>query len=177
MLGVVADVATLADEETVTVGVFVLMDAGSELPSDSAGAAAVRVAPLAESGEDSLDVVGLDVGKLLFWKDSDNDLPLTVSEPGAVCAFVRPDTVPVVMVNMPTDVLGDDRFSPGVTCCVTLDQLCCIGPLRTEHWERLEFDWDSSVTCSPDWVGALDHPVGKPLLDSVLMTHPSDIMV
>ena len=169
--GVVDDVGT------VTVGVSVLMDAGSELPADSAGAAAVRVALLAEAGEDTLDVVGLNVRKLLFRKDSDNDLPLTVAEPGARCAFVRPDTVPVVMMNMPTDVLGDDRFSPGVTRCATLVRLRCIGPLRKEHWERLEFDLDSSVACIPDWVGALDHPIGKSLLDGVSMTHPSDILV
>ena len=140
----------------------------SELLADSAGAAAVRVAPLAEAGEDTLDVVGLDVGKLLFRKDSDNDLTLTVAEPGARCVFVRPDTVPVVMMNMPTDVLVDDRFSPGVTCCVTLDRLRCIG---------LAINCDSSVACIPDWVGALDHPVGKPLVDGVLMTHPSDTLV
>ena len=51
---------------TVTVGVSVLMDAGSELPAGSAGAPAVQAAPLTESGEDALDVVGLDVGELLF---------------------------------------------------------------------------------------------------------------
>ena len=41
LLGVVADAAPLADVETVMVGVSVLTDAGSELPADFAGAAAV----------------------------------------------------------------------------------------------------------------------------------------
>ena len=82
-----------------------------------------------EAGEDTLDVVSLDVGKL-FRTDSDDDLPLTVAEPSVMCEFVRPDTVPVVVVNMPTDVLGDDRFSPGVTCCVPLDRPSCIDPMR-----------------------------------------------
>ena len=123
------------------------MDAGSELPADFAGAAAVRVAPLDEAGEDTLDVVGLDVGKLLFQTDSDDDLPLTVAEPSAMCEFVRPDTFPIVMVHMLTDVLGDDRFSPGVTCCILLDRRSCIDSLGKEHWERLVFDWDGSVAC------------------------------
>ena len=46
-----------------------------------------------------------------------------------------------------------------------------------EHWELLEFDWDSSVACISDWVGALDHPVGMPLLDGVSMAHRTDILV
>ena len=43
---------------------------------------------------------------------------------------------------MLADVLGDDRFSPGVSCCVILDQ-----------------------------------PVGKLFLESVLITHTSDIIL
>ena len=82
-----------------------------------------------------------------------------------------------VMLNMPTDVRGDDRFSPGVTGCVTLNRLSCIVPPRKEPWERLKFDWDSSVDCMTDWVGALDHPVRKPRLDGVLMSHPSGIVI
>ena len=54
----------LADVGAVTVGVSVLIDARSELPADFDGAAAVRVAPLDQAGEDTLEVVGLDVGKL-----------------------------------------------------------------------------------------------------------------
>ena len=36
------------------------------------GAVTVQAAPLAEAGEDTLDVVGLDVGELLFRTDSDD---------------------------------------------------------------------------------------------------------
>ena len=61
--GGVAD-AALADVGMVTVGVTVITDAGSELPANFAGTAAVRVAPLAEAGEVTLDVVGLDVVEL-----------------------------------------------------------------------------------------------------------------
>ena len=175
--GGVADAAPLALVGTVTVGLSVLMGAGSELPADSAGAVSVRAAPVAEAGEDKLDVVGMDVRKLLFRTDSDDGLPRTVAEPGVMCKFVRPDTVQVVILNMPTDVLGDDRFSPGVTCCVTLNRLNCIVTPMKELWKHLEFDWDSSVVCMTDWVGALDHPVGKPHLDGVLMSHPSGIVV
>ena len=111
--GGVADAAPLAVVGTVTVGVSVLVDVGSELPASSAGAVAVRVAPLAEVGEDTLDVVGLDVGDLLFRTYSDDSLPMTVAESGAMSKFVRPDAVPVVMLNMLVDIFGDDRFSPG----------------------------------------------------------------
>ena len=129
-----------------------------------------------EAGEDTLDVVGLDVGKLLFRTDSD-DLPLTVAEPSAMCEFVRPDTVPVVVMHMPTDVLGDDRFSPGVTSCVPLDRRRCIDSHGKEHWERLEFYWERFVACISDWVGALDHPFGMPLGDDISMALPTDILV
>ena len=70
------------------------------------------MAPLDEAGEDTLDVVSLDVGKL-FRTDSDDDLPLTVAEPSVMCEFVRPDTVPVIMVNMPTDSLEMTDSLPG----------------------------------------------------------------
>ena len=80
--GAVADAAPLPVVGTVTVGVSVLVDAGSELPAGSAGAAAVRAAPLAEAGEDTLDIVGLDVGELLFRTDSDDGLPMMVAESG-----------------------------------------------------------------------------------------------
>ena len=70
-----------------------------------------------------------------------------VAGPSVMCEFVRPDAVPVVMVHMPTDVLGDDRFSPGVACCVPLDRRSCVDSHGKEHWERLEFDWDSYVAC------------------------------
>ena len=53
----------------------VLTDAGSELPADFPGSVAVRMAPLAEAGEATLDVVGLDVGELSYRTDSDDDLP------------------------------------------------------------------------------------------------------
>ena len=100
-----------------------------------------------------------------------------MAEPGAMYEFVRPDTVLVVVGNVPTGVFGDDRFSPGVTCGVPLDRQRYIVPHGKEHWEHLEFDWDSSVACVFAWVGALDHPVGKPLLDGASMAHTSDILV
>ena len=168
------------------------------------------------------------------------------------------------MVNVQTNVIGDDRFSPGVGYCVPLDRQNCIDLSGKEHREFLENDWDSSVTCgygsldalhccdlhvsetvwagsgpgeaddvrlapvdgdmdrrfvlpgsdlpdvpemvivtsqsasavswtdecvvagfdvavavflpdSCDWMGALDHPFGVPLLDGTSVTHPADI--
>ena len=35
--------------------------------------------------------------------------------------FVRLESVPVVQTYMSTDVGGDDRFSPGVTDCASLN--------------------------------------------------------
>ena len=103
----------------------------------------------------------MDVGKLLFRTESDDGLLMTVAEPGAMCKYVRPDTVQVIMLNMLTDVLGDDRFSPGVPCCVTLNRLSCIVPPRNEPWKHLEFDWTSSVDCMTDWWVQIGSPCEK----------------
>ena len=175
--GVVADAAPLTDVGTVTAGVSVLTDAGSELPADFAGVAAVRAAPLAEAREVTLDVVGLDVGEFLCRTDSDDDLPPMVAGHIAMSEFLRSDVVPVGMVDMPTAVLGDDRFSPGVTSCIPLDRPNCMDHHGREHWKLLEFGWDCSVACLSDCVGALDHPVKMPLLDGVSMAHPTYISV
>ena len=59
----------------------VLTDAGSELAADFAGAAAVRVAPLAEAGEVTLDVVGLEVAEL-SQTDADGEFSLVVGPHG-----------------------------------------------------------------------------------------------
>ena len=46
---------------------------------------------------------------------------LTVAELIAVNGFAHRDVVLVVMVNIQTNVIGDDPFSPGVGYCVPLD--------------------------------------------------------
>ena len=74
--------------QPLTVGVSVLMDDGSELPVNFAGAAAVRVAPLAEAGEVTLNMIGLDVGELSFQTDYNDDLSPTVAEPIAMYEFI-----------------------------------------------------------------------------------------
>ena len=121
-------------------------------------------------------MVGLDVGGLLFRMDSDVGLLVAVAESDAISTIVRSDVGPVVVLHVLVDALGDDRFSPGVSCCEVWNHLSCIVPPRTEDWDRLEFHWDSSVDCIPDGVNAWDHPVGKLLLDGVLISHPSDIL-
>ena len=85
---------------TVTAYVSVLPVAGSELPANSDGDAAVRAAPLDEAVENTLDVVGLNVGQSWFRTDSEVILPLTVDEHSMLCNFVRPDTVPVIQVDV-----------------------------------------------------------------------------
>ena len=69
MGGVVAEAAPLTEVGTVTARVFVLLDAGSELPVDSDRAAVVCMAPVDEAVENALDVVILRVGQLWFWTD------------------------------------------------------------------------------------------------------------
>ena len=119
--------------------------AGSELPADSDGAAAVLVAPLDEAVEKAFDVVGLNVGQSWFRTDSEVMLPLTVDEHSMLCNFVRPDIVPVIQVDVSTDVRGDDRLSPGVTGCVSLDGQSDLDSHGEEHWERLYSGGNSYV--------------------------------
>ena len=66
------------------------------------------------------------------------------------------DPMLFVMVNVPTGVIGDDRFSPGVEYCIPLDRQNCIDDYGKEHRELLEYDWDSSVTCGYGSLDALD---------------------
>ena len=73
-------------------------EAGSELPADSDRGAVVCTVPVDEAVDDTLDVVGIRVGQLRFWADSEVVSPLIVNEQ-----------------SMTTEVSGDDRFSPGVT--------------------------------------------------------------
>ena len=60
------------------------------------------------------------------------------------------------MVNVQTGVIGDDRFSPGVECCIPLDRQTCIDVSGKEHREFLGYDWDSYVACWCGSLGALD---------------------
>ena len=83
------------------------------------------MAPLAKAGEVTLDVVGLDVAELLSRTDADDEFSPTVVKQIAVDGSAR-TAVPVNMVNVQTNTVGDDRFSPGVGCCVPLDRHDCV---------------------------------------------------
>ena len=72
-----------------------------------------------------------------FRTDSEVLLPLLVDEHSMWGDFVRPATTQVIQVYMSTDVHGDDRFSPGVTDCVSLDRQKDLDSHGEEHWERL----------------------------------------
>ena len=93
---------------------------------------------------------------LLSQMDADDELPPTVAELIAVDGLAQPDVVPVVMVNVRTNVIWDDRFSPGVGYCIPLDRPNCIDFAEKEHRELLENDWDSSLTCGYGSLDALD---------------------
>ena len=109
-------------------------------------------------------MVGLDVGGLLFWMDSDVGLLVAVAESDVISNIVRPDAGPVVVLDVLVDALGDDRFSPGVSRCDIWNHLSCIVPPRAEDWDCLEFHWDSSVDCIPDVVNTWESPCGKTAL-------------
>ena len=83
--GVIAEAAPLAEVGTVTARVSVLPDAGSELPADSDRAAVICAAPMDEAVDNAWDVVGLHVGQLWFWTDSEDILPLRCDCPAGIC--------------------------------------------------------------------------------------------
>ena len=135
------------DVGMVTVGVTVLMDAGSELPADFAEVAAVRVASLAEAGEVTLGVAGVGAAESVSRADAADGFSDVVTEQIAVGGSAWTTVVPVNMVNVQTDTVGDYRFSPGVGCRIPLvrqnwDDMA--------YWERPELlgnDSDSSEVC------------------------------
>ena len=69
--------------------------------------------------------------------DSEDVLPLMCDEHSVINDFARPEYVPVIQAYMPTDVGGDDRFSPGVTDCASLDSLTDLDPHGEVLWECL----------------------------------------
>ena len=151
--GVAADAAPLADVGAVTVGVTVLTDAGSELPADFAGVATVRVASLAEAGEVTSDVAGLDAAESAFWADADDGFSAVVTEQIAVGGSAQTAVVPVNMVNVQTGTVGDDWFSPGVGCRVPLGR-----KIMKQDANEITLRRPGMIcllrTCSP-WEGAL----------------------
>ena len=139
--GVVANAAPPTDVGMVTVGLTVLTDAGSELPADFAEVAAVRVASLAEAGEVTLGVAGVAAAESVSRADAADGFSVVVTEQIAVGGSTWTAVVPVNMVNVQTDTVGDHRFSPGVGCRVPLDRRNCDEMTYWDdmtHWERLE---------------------------------------
>ena len=67
----------------------VLPDAGSELPADSDKAAIVCTAPVDEAVDNAFDVVGLCVGQLWFWTDSEVVSPLIVDEQSMISTVLH----------------------------------------------------------------------------------------
>ena len=146
----VAEAASLVEVGTVMARVSVLLDAGSELPADSDRAAVVCTAPVDEAVDDALDVVSLRVGQLWFQTDSEVVLPLIVDEQSMICDLVRPDSVPAVQAYMTTDICGDDRFSPGVTDCTSLDRQTICDSLGKMLLSQVHFS-DVGRNCAMDF--------------------------
>ena len=134
----------------------VLTDAGSKLPADFAGVAAMRAAPLTEAGEVTLDVVGLDVAESLSQTDAADGFSAVVAEQVAVGGSARTAVVLMNMVNIQMNTVGDDRFSPGVGGCGPLDRQDCVDMTCEEYRELLEEDSDSSEDCGCDPLGDSD---------------------
>ena len=118
----------------------VLTDAGSELPADFAEGAAMRVAYLAEAGEVTLGVAGVGAAESVSWADAADGFSVIVAEQIAVGGSARTTVVPVNMVNVQTDTVGNDWFSLGVGCRV---------PLYRHNYDDMTYwdDSDSSEDC------------------------------
>ena len=78
-----------------------------------------------------------------------------IDEHSMICDFVRPESVPVVQAYMLTDVCGDDRFSPGVTDCASLNRQNDLDSHGEEPWECMSVSGDSYVACLSDWRSVL----------------------
>ena len=50
-------------------------------------------------------------------------------------------------MNVQMNTVGDDRFSPGIGCCIPLDRQDCMDMTYEEYQELLEEDSDSSENC------------------------------
>ena len=68
----------------------------------------------------------------------------------------RTAVVPVNMVNVQTNTVGEDRFSPGVGCRVPLDRQDYVDMTYGEHLELMEVDSDSSEDCGCGPLGDFD---------------------
>ena len=124
---------------TLTDRVTVLPDAGSELPAVFAEVAAVCAASSAEAGEITFGLAGMDYAGSVSRVDIAEEFSDVADEKIAVGGSTWTAVVPVNMVNIQTDNFGDNRFSPGVGCCVDM-----------AYRERPEFlgnDSDSSEDC------------------------------
>ena len=113
-------------------GVIVLPDAGSELPAD-----------FAEAEEITFGLAGMDSGGSVSREFSD-----VGDEQIAVGGSTWTAVVPVNMVNIQTDNVGDDRFSPGVRCCADM--------AYRERSENMGSDSDSSADCGSRPPGDVD---------------------
>ena len=100
--------------ESATARVSVLPVVGSELPT------------FYEVGNGALDGVGLSARQSCFRMDSEDTLPVLQDERSVMSFLVRPAAVLISQFFLSYDDCGDDRFSPGISDCVSLN---CHGDL------------------------------------------------
>ena len=136
--GVMTDAIPLVDVQMVTDRVIVLPDAGSALPTVFAEVGAVCVASSAEAEKITFGLADMDSGESVSRADLAGEFSDVGDEQSAVGRSMW-TAVPVNMVTIQIDNVGDDRFSPGVGCCADM--------AHREHSELIGSDSDSSEDC------------------------------
>ena len=113
-------VTPLVDVWMVTDRVTVRPDAGSELPAVFTEVAAVCAASSAEAEKITFGLADMDYGESVSRADIAGESSDVAGEQSAVGGSAWTAVVPVNMVNIQIDYVGDDRFSPGVGCCAEM---------------------------------------------------------
>ena len=132
----------------VTERVTVLPDAGSELPAVFSEVAAVCAASEAEAEKITFGLADMDYRESVSRADIAGEFSDVADEQSAVGGSAWTAVVPVNMVNVQIDNVGDDRFSPGVGCCADMAYL--------ERSELMGSDSDSSEDCGCSPPGDVD---------------------
>ena len=131
----------------------------TSLKMDSDGAAVVCTTLLDEAVDNTLEVVGWHDGQLWFRTNPEDALPVMPDEHSLMSDLVWPDVIPVHQNFVLNDVCGDDRFSPGVTECATVNRQTGLDSHGEVLWEGLsvrKFMWHVGR------IGGCVHGLGDP---------------
>ena len=133
------DATPLVDVRMVTDRVTFLPDAGSELPAVFAEVADVCAASSAKAEEITFGLAYMDYRESVARADIAGEFLDVADDQSTVGGSAWTDVVPVNMVNVQIDNVGDDRFTPGVGCCADM--------AYRERSEVMGSDSDSSEDC------------------------------